>query len=496
MMKTRVFSLILSALLLASAMTACAGGGGADTTAPAGTTAAPVETTAPPETEPVEVRDTADLPEDLDMSGYTLRILQPEKHNYSLIASAPEDLTGETLNDTLYNRNVRLEQKYGFKVQEVHAAKIQQTFINAVLSSSNDFDMAYNSINGMAQLILNGQAADLNTMEYIDLSKNYWDQNAVRDLSISGKTYYAIGDINLTDDESMMVMLYNTALGNEIGVEDLYKAVEEGRWTYDLLLKYVKQATNDVDGNGVLDGSDVIGYFYNAGNSFFPHAAAMELNFFPLDQDGTITFNSNVERAQKVFDIINQLHDPATSFDWGTIKGGADQASFITAMMSNKQAMFQNMILSQLRRLYPEVDGNFGVLPMPKLNEAEENYYTTVYRTYTFVVSVPISNPDMARTGYAIEAMADASGDLFDAYYEICMGAKYIRDPQSYEMIKISSESRVYDPGYCYDWGKLYSTLNNSAKSRTESVASVIETIASVAETAMKDYVDTVKQHN
>lgn len=487
-MKKRILISIL-AVILATGITACDGDGGStDTTPPTVTTSA--ETTAAPETEPIDTRDKADLPDNVDMSGYTLRILQPAKHNYSFITSAPDNLTGETLNDELYKRNSLLEQKYGFKVKEVHADKIQQTFINAVLSSSNDFDMAYNSINGMAQLILNGQATDLNSMEYIDLTKNYWDQRAVRDLSIDGKTYYAIGDINVTDDESMMVMLYNTDLGKEIGVEDLYKAVEEGRWTYDLLLKYVKQAANDVDNNGTLDGNDVIGYFYAGNNSFFPHAAAMELNFFPVGQDGTISFDTNVERTQKLFEIINQLHDPATSFNWGTIK---DAATFVTGMVSNKKAMFQNMILSNLRRTYPEVSGTFGILPMPKLTEAQEEYHTSVYRGYTLVVSVPISNPDMTRTGYAIEAMADASDKLFDAYYEVCMGAKYSRDEQSYDMIKISSKSRVYDPGYCYDWGKLYSTLNTSAQNRVESVASVIETLASASEKAMTEYVEKVK---
>ncbi|MBQ3125428.1 MAG: hypothetical protein IJC15_00035, partial [Clostridia bacterium] len=244
------------------------------------------------------------------------------------------------------------------------------------------------------------------------------------------------------------------------------------------------------------DGSDVIGYFYNAGSSFSYHAAAMNLSLFPLAKDGTISFDPNVEKTQRVFEILMQLEDPSTSFNWATVGSSGDQAVFITNMMSSKQALFQTMILSQVRRLYPDVTANFGVLPLPKLDENQDTYHTTLNRGYTMVVTVPVCNPDLERTGFAIEAMAEASGELFDAYYEVCMGAKYTRDPQSYDMIKIARENVVYDPGFCYAWGNLYSTLDKLVKERNDAVASTLAEMTSVAEAGMKDYFEAIQKNS
>ena len=43
------------------------------------------------------------------------------------------------------------------------------------------------------------------------------------------------GDILVTDNDSMMMTMYNRPLAEDFGIENLYDAVREGRWTYDLM---------------------------------------------------------------------------------------------------------------------------------------------------------------------------------------------------------------------------------------------------------------------
>lgn len=494
-MKKRVLSLLLAALMLSSSFVACAGDGDAGQPGTNVTTAAP-DTTLPPETEPVDARDTADLPDGvIPADGFTLRLLTRDASLTALTELAPQTETGETLNDALYNRYEKLLDKYGIKIEKVIAAKIAQTFSNAVLANSDDFEGAFNAMSGTATLAQTGQAVDLMTLEHIDLTKNYWDQSALEQMSVAGKMYFGIGDIHLAEDDNLMVMLYNTELAKEVGVENLYTAVEEGRWTYDLMLKYVDQVSNDVDGDGQMGANDVIGYLYASNNCLAPHLAATNTTFITKNNEDIPQFNADVDRLQSIFEMLNKLHDPTqNAMDWLSVGKADAQVPFITGMVSNKQVLFQNMVLSQLRRLYPEVTADFGVLPMPKLNEQQEHYHSTVLSDSSYVITVPTSNPRLEQTGYAIEAMAECSGDLTDAYYEICLASKYTRDPESFDMIRIAREHVVYDPMYLYSWGKVYSTLNGAVKARNENTASTIATLTKVAEQAVEDFVQAVKK--
>lgn len=493
-MKNRVLSLLLAALLLSASFVACAGDGDADQPGGNVTTAAP-DTTLPPETEPVDTRDTADLPAGvLPAEGFTLRILTLANSQTALMELAPETENGETLNDAIYNRNEKLMDTYGIKIEEVIAKQIKQTFSNAVLSDSDDFEAAFNSVLGMVGLASDGQAVDLMTLNYLDLTKNYWDQDALNDLSIDGKMFYGIGDIHVSDDDALMVMLYNSDLAERVGIENLYTAVEEGRWTYDLMLKYVEQVASDVDGNGVMNEQDTLGYLYASNNCFAPHVAATQSRFFVKGEDGSLQFNADLDRLQKVLETLNKLHDPTQySMDWLTVGKAADQVPFITSMVSNHQVLFQPSVLSQVRRLYPDVSADFGILPMPKLNEQQEHYYTTLHSGTVYLILVPTSNPRLEQTGYALEAMAEASGDLSNAYYEICLASKYTRDPESYDMLKLAREHIVYDPGYFYGWGKLYTTLNNAVKERQENIASTVEALSEIATKEMEAYIQALK---
>ena len=102
---------------------------------------------------------------------------------------------------------------------------------------------------------------------------------------------------------------------------------------------------------------------------------------------------------------------------------------------------------------------DFGIIPYPKYDENQDNYYGYV-NTVAQVVAVPKTNTgdSLEMTGATIEAMAAKSqSTLTKAYYDINLISKGTKDTESEPMLTIILENRIFDLGYVYEWGKLVS---------------------------------------
>ena len=77
-------------------------------------------------------------------------------------------------------------------------------------------------------------------------------------------------------------------------------------------------------------------------------------------------------------------------------------------MIGNKQVLFQNMVLSLVRRNYRDIELDFGLLPLPKYDEKQENYSTNVNLATPYIF-VPVSVKEPDKVGFALEALAEAS---------------------------------------------------------------------------------------
>lgn len=179
------------------------------------------------------------------------------------------------------------------------------------------------------------------------------------------------------------------------------------------------------------------------------------------------------------------LSDNTVAYDWNNIKQNI--SAKIAEMIGNKQVLFQNMVLSFVRRNYRDIELDFGLLPLPKYDEKQENYSTMINLSTPFIF-VPVSVTEPDKVGFALEALAEASGDITDTYYSVCMESKYTRDAESYEMIELACENIVYDPGFVYNWGRLGSTIKTAIMTGNSNYASLLAQNASASKTAMEDF--------
>ena len=128
----------------------------------------------------------------------------------------------------------------------------------------------------------------------------------------------------------------------------------------------------------------------------------------------------------------------------------------------------------------------FGILPVPKYDEAQEEYiqYVDSWCLSPVVVPVNASNPE--RTGFIIEAIAEESKNYLSApYYDKVLNGKVLRDDESSEMLDIVLNNFVLDNCDLYQWSGMMDTVRDAMTNGKE-LASVIASSKSALENAIK----------
>jgi hypothetical protein len=122
------------------------------------------------------------------------------------------------------------------------------------------------------------------------------------------------------------------------------------------------------------------------------------------------------------------------------------------------------------------MENDFGILPPPKFDENQADYYAAVDAWCTSTVSVPITVGDKERTGLILETLAyESRYILLPAYYDINLKTKFARDEESAAMIDIILNNRLYDLGDMYYWGGFVSYFENIAQGRGDSLSTFWE---------------------
>lgn len=466
----RLTALVLSVLLLTIGTVACAdkgdittetSGSAATETTAAGTLA---ETTAE-----TSKHDTSDLPE-RNLGGFEYRILSMDTNwdSIRLNTIVADAISGEIINDTIYARDLALTEKYNFKFKYISngtsdpAAAVR----TSVLAGEDSCEIAVCALTTGLKYVTSGIFANMNEIPNVNTEKNYWNQSAISDLSIKGKVYFLLGDIMISDDDGLTLTMYNTAMAKDYDIPDLYALAREGKWTYDMMIANMKKVVSDLNSDGKYDSKDNIGLLFFKDSGLAQYYAAADTLLFTKDAEDVPCIISDTTRAVDVYGKIKELlTTPGYTYDWKGFGGSAEQIAGITTMIENKQVLFQNMIMSQVRRFYRDIKTDFGILPLPKFDENQECYctYGNCHAIY-----IPATNKHLDETGFITEALGAASGELTDVYYGVCLESKYTRDEQSFEMIELATEKIIFDMGMIYGWGGLFTSLNTSLHAGNE----------------------------
>ncbi len=405
-----------------------------------------------------------DLP-DVTFDGENFTVYESSNAEYGTVKDDffAEEINAEPINDAKYNRNLAIENKYGVKV----VVEIEQTLgdpagTNKIKQSvqTADYmcDIAMLAGYSTANLSRDNFLLDLKSVEYIDLSKPWWDQRAEEDLTVANKLFYTTGDISVADNEATYCLMYNKNMAADHQIQvNPYDMVDEGTWTIDNYATLISGVTEDVDGNGVYDDKDrygvliwddsIMGVINGAGQK----CCKVEDGEIKL----TLYNETTVSVLEKYFAFAL---DKSISYAYQRTNW---DDKLITTMFQNNQALFIQQLLQLVPKLR-EMDSDFGILPYYKYSEEQTEYYNTVGSWHSVFLCVPKVQSNIEKTGIITEALAAESIDtLTTAYYDITLKGKGARDTDSQRMLDLIFKTRAYDLGWYYAIGSYNENVMN-----------------------------------
>ncbi len=433
-------ALLLALLLLAEALWSCAGTPEtlSDETAPD----SPVPAAA--ETEPEETELLAYLPEK-DFEGRDYTILLRTGYEYEFYT---DELTGEIINDAVYERNDTLEGRYNIGIRTVDRATTWGSgdrFNPELNASIMAGDAEYDIVAGYAAMILGAVQKDLfinwYDVPYIDVSKRWWSAQIADSLTINGKLFAMTGDIALTVWEDMVCMYFNQKLVEDYGVGDLYELVLNGEWTFEKLLSAVSLVSGDLNGDGRYTADDLYGYISYWSTAIDSYMPAFDIQVVKRGEDGWLSYTMNTERMIGALEKMQALF-----FDGSNCAMMVSSGDLQKIFEEDRALIFAHDLRTSAK--LREMNSDFGIVPYPKYDDAQEKYYSTSTDIFSLML-FPATIPDPEFVGLVTEAMcAVSSSTVIPAYYDIALKDKYNRDAQSARMLDIIRDSLIFDVGY------------------------------------------------
>lgn len=491
----KLFACIIALLMLVPLMAACEEAGDTSTTSGVVSNA----TTENSETELPEV-------EVQDMNGREFNVLC---YDWSAGSASILGYTGEIMYDEENPTAVdeakklvvdKIESLYNCTIngEKTNTVSIVSTIKNQVTSGLHFYDIVFDSISSAASMVPDGVLLDLNTVENIDLSDPWWDQNAVKDLSIANKVYFACGDINTYDDQGTWCMLFNKTLKNKLNIEeDFYQLVRDNKWTFDKFKEICKRGyTTDSTGDGILDEKDTWAFGTERYN-IYVHVLAAGQKISKKDEND-IPYLTVSEEPQATYtilaDILEFYNDEQTVMVANTPKYESKgfpnvwEATVHPAFVEGRELFYMCGLINSAS--FRVMEDEFGILPIPKYYDTQDRYYHTVSVGNSSCMTIPEGTTDVAQVGLIVSAIARESKLLVTpAYYDVQLKYRDSRDDESGEMLDLIFSTRTFDIANAYNWGGIRDQYTNISQS---DIASRFDRVIGTVELAMEAFVSKI----
>ena len=487
----RTALILLSVLLFTTLFMSCASESSGDNSA--------VTTTAAEITEDVvttEAKIDPGLPDDIRYDGYEFRVLTKGLTNvhWKSFDIAAEEISGEPLNDAVYARNLSLNEKYGVKVIDIpgNYADLQGQARKAIAAGDDMYDMLCFQ---PTSLIADGYLVDLYDIPYMNLEQPYYDQNCVNSFAIGGKLFCVTGDMLTMDNNATWCVQFNKKIVEDFNFAEtygksMYGLVDDGQWTLDVLYDTIKIVAQDLNGDGVMKELVDRWGMQTEGYNFYSMLVGAGERIAVTDNDGYPVMTLDGERIVSVLEKVVEIQrDKLTVMDAGMPQGYADVWGEVMDVNFQVGLVLYNMAGLNRVTLFRSMEVDFGILPIPKYDEAQNGYYNPVSLGCANFICIPMTSSNLERTGIIIEALScESKYTLLPAYYDITLKTKASRDEESSAMLDLIFETTVFDIGAFFNWGNAQGIITGltDAGTFTSKLASAEKTTVAAMEKTMK----------
>ena len=429
MKKNRIYSISAVLSLCTLLISSC---GGTQTTADTDA----VVTTADTDSASVETEVfVPDLP-DADYGGASFTFLNGNT-GYTYCNIVVEQETGDIVYDTLYRRNLGVEEAYNLRFAEIASKSIVNDALKSVQAGDNSYDVALMQCENALKLMLENAAVDFADIPYLNMDQPWWMQSAQETMSIDHRNFYALSMFDISHFETARVLFFNRTMTERYDLTSPYTLVDNGTWTLEKFREYALAAISDMNGDGVFNTADQYGFtaYANVGAPALMIGIEAPLTLSKDENDMPLFDMENEYYFGRLSLLCDMLFCQDGFLNLGWSKG--DTRSF-----EEGRCMFYINTLTTVNGMRDMAD-EFGIIPTPKYDEAQSEYCN--YGGSPFYMVVPPTTEDLSRTGAVLEMLAYTSVGVVDiAYYDVLLQGKISRDADTRRMLDLIFSTQIY----------------------------------------------------
>ena len=452
------------------------------------------DTVADTVTETTEAPLVAELPE-LNLNGEKITIMYRASLKNEFWT---EGLSGEIVNDAIYERNRSVEELFNCALDYIPNDNTnwnggyQGVISRSVLAGDETYDIVSGPAYHIISLIPEHLMYDLYEVEHIDFEKPWWNQGLLDTTAIGNRIYFASGDISLGMIKYLHCTFFNKRLVNEYDMGDLYQTVLDGKWTVEKMESLTKDKYSDLNGDGTKDyENDSFGYVINDKYLWRAYIDALDVSLISLNSDKLPELNITNERIYDVYDLFYRWCGTGSSGDIILANGNKTAYSLFTSGRS----IFTMGRFVDAETEYRDMKDSFGVLPVPKWDESQDEYHVTICGSES-TFGIPSNSSKTEYLGAIMEALAyESYKNVTPVYYESALKLKYTDEAIDAQIIDIIKNGSRFNPtvqlGKLIGNGKIeYSIINTviSANDKT-SIASVLKGNQKAWEKEIEDFI-------
>ena len=464
------FASLLLAMLMLLSLTACGTGDTTDDTQASTTDAQTEAVTADP-------NYTLDLEEGLNFdTEVTIFYVNMVGRTDELES---EKLGGGVISDAVYERNVAVEERLGITFG--YTSKNDDTealpaISNLVQAGDDTVDIFTVGTYVCMTPSLAGHYLNLNSLDNIDLSKHYWNQdyNDMMTFTSDNVQFVATSPIAISIFRRGYITIFNREFMADYQIPELYDTVFNGDWTLDYQYSLIKDIYVDADGDGNESAGDFYGFVVGAVTDMDVYGVSSGIHLVTRDENGDHAYNTDaldrlITMGEKVSQLTNAqgtyLADSYTEgFDVPIEKFADKKAVMATVMFNHIELYFESL-----------ADMTYGIAPIPKLTREQEKYGTYIQdQVSSFGISAAIGDSERQEQAAAVlEAMTYYSYQIVrPAYYDSVLSLRFMQDPQSKDVLETMFQSISFDFVYSTSMAGIRDTLRTIISQKNAPVAS------------------------
>ncbi|MCL2518828.1 MAG: hypothetical protein FWF15_09720 [Oscillospiraceae bacterium] len=395
------------------------------------------------------------VPTDKNYNGYTFSI-NSYSHSAYRGEHHAEALTGDLVNDAVYDRNKNVEELFNVKINTVIGVwgndECRSLITKSVLAGDDDFDMFTGNTYNMTFLSAEGYFLRISEVPHINYKSPWWNQYIYNELSVGNNVYLMTGDIALSNYGQISCIFFNKKYIVDYSLQDPYQLVYDNKWYIDTLIAMTKDFWIDLNGNGVRDGiwendeetmqftDDLYGIYSQMASIY-----AIANHWVPITTKNADNYPEVSFYSTRTATMFDKLKDYFINSQGSLCPDGwTDYTVF-----ANGGCIFMPHVIHQTTYAYMrESNVDYGIVPVPKYDENQKDYRTC---GGGLVVAVPLTIKDAERTGMVMEALAYYGREfVYPAYLEKTITQKGTRDNDAQKMLEIILNSVYYNFGVAF----------------------------------------------